>query len=44
MQRRRGLCDVFADDSRVADLLVAMPELVMREADRVRIVGLLGMA
>ncbi len=34
MQRRRGLRDVLADDGRVADLLVAVPELVVREADR----------
>ena len=42
VQRRRGLRDVLADDRRVADLLVAEPELVVREADGFRIVRLLG--
>ena len=34
VQRRCGLRDVLADDGRVADLLVAVSELVVREADR----------
>jgi hypothetical protein len=33
VQRRRRLGDVLADDGGVADLLVAEPELVVREAD-----------
>ena len=41
VQRRRGLRDVLADDRRVADLLVAEPELVVREADRLGVVRLL---
>ena len=33
VQRRRGFGDVLADDGRVADLFVAVAELVVREAD-----------
>ena len=44
MQRRRRLRDVLADDRRVADLLVAEPELVVREADGFGIVRQLGLA
>jgi hypothetical protein len=33
LQRRRGLGDVLADDRDVADLAIALAELVMREAD-----------
>ena len=42
VKRRRGLGDVLADDGRVADLLVAEAELVVREADGFGIVRLLG--
>ena len=38
VQRRGGLGDVLADDRDVADLLVALAELVVRQADRSRIV------
>ena len=38
MQRRRGLRDVLAHDGDVSDLPVALPELVVREADEPRIV------
>ncbi len=41
MQRRRRFRDVFPHDRRVADLPVAEPQLVMREADRLGIVRLL---
>ena len=34
MQRRRGLCQVFADDARVAHLFVGKGQLVMGEPDR----------
>ena len=33
VQRRRRLADVLADDRHVADLAVALAELVVREAD-----------
>ena len=38
VQRRGGLGDVLADDRDVADLPVALPELVVREADAARVV------
>ena len=38
VERRRGLRDVLADDGGVADLAVALAELVVREADGARIV------
>ena len=38
VQRRRGLGDVLADDRGVADLPVAVAELVVGEADGARIV------
>ena len=34
MQRGRRFRDVFSNDRRVADLFVAMPELVVRKPDR----------
>ena len=43
VQRRSRLGDVLAEDCRVADLLVAVPQFVVREANRFLIVGLLGM-
>ncbi len=42
VQRRRGFGEVLADDAGVADLLVAEGELVVREADRARVVRELG--
>ncbi len=41
-QRRRGLGDVLADDRDVADLAVALAELVVGEADGARVVRDLG--
>ena len=43
VQRRGGLGDVFADDGRVADLAVAVAELVVGEADGAGIVASLGL-
>ncbi len=43
VQRRRGLGEMLADDARIADLLVAERELVVRQADRSRVVRELGM-
>ena len=43
MERRCGFGDVLADDRRVADLLVAVAELVVGEADGFGIVRLFGM-
>ena len=43
VQRRGGLRDVLADDGGVADLAVAVPELVVGEADGARVVGALGL-
>src|SRR5437899_12656602 len=43
VERGGGLGDVLADDRDVADLLVALAELVVREADRARVVGHLGL-
>ncbi len=42
VQRGGGLGDVLADDSGVADLPVAEPQLVVREADGAGVVGPLG--
>ena len=42
VKRRCGLGQMFANDARIADLLVTERELVMREADRPRFVGELG--
>ena len=42
VQRRCGFGQVLADDARVADLLVAERQLVVREADRARVVRELG--
>ena len=33
MQRGRGFRDVLADDRRIADLFIAVSELVVRKAD-----------
>src|SRR5258705_1477462 len=44
MQRGRGLGDAIADDRGITHLAVAQAELVMREADGPRVVGLLGLA
>ena len=44
VQRGGGLRDVLADDGDVADLAVALAELVVGEADRQRVVGDLGLA
>ena len=38
VQRGRGLCDVLAHDRHVADLAVALAELVVREPDAARVV------
>jgi hypothetical protein len=44
MQRRARLGDVFPDDRAVPDFAIALAELVVRQANRPRIVGGLGMA
>ena len=43
VQRGRGLGDVLADDRDVADLAVALAELVVGEADGARVVRGLGL-
>ena len=43
VQRGRRLGDVLADDRHVADLAIALPELVVGEADGARVVGALGL-
>src|SRR5712691_3769203 len=43
MKSRRRLGDMLADDRRIANLLVTVPELVMREPDGFRIVRELGL-
>ena len=42
MKRRCGLGEMFANDARIADLLVTERELVVRQTDRSRFVGELG--
>ncbi len=42
VQRRGGLCQMFANDAGIADLLVAERQLVVCETDRARIVRELG--
>ena len=44
VQRRRGFGDVLSDDSGVADLFVAVAELVVGESDRLGVVCLLGVS
>ena len=39
MKRGRGLRQVLADDAGVADVLVAVGELIVRETDRPRVMG-----
>ena len=43
VEGRRGLPDVLADDRDVADLAIALTELVMREADPARVVRRFGL-
>ncbi len=43
VQRRRRFRDVLADDGDVADLAIALAELVVREPDAARVVGRVGL-
>ena len=43
MKRRGGFSEVLANDARIANLLVAERELVMRKTNRSRLVSELGM-
>ena len=43
VQRRRGFRDVLADDRDVADLAIALAQLVVRETDATRVVGRVGL-
>src|SRR5712691_12209061 len=43
VQRRGGLRDMFSDDDDVADLAVTLAELVVRQTDRARVVGGVGL-
>jgi hypothetical protein len=43
VERRSGFCQVVANNARITDLLVAQRELVVRQANRSRVVRELGM-